>query len=668
MKSATPIWISLLALLSFALNLKSQTLVPIYDIQGDGMDSPYEDSSVATYGIVTDTFNGLRGFFLQDPMGDGNIRTSDGIFVYEGSAPSVVPSDSVYVTGEVDEFFGFTELVNVNVSILGSSPIPAPTDLMLPSDTFPLHHERMEGMLVRLPGTHAVTDNYNLGRFGEVSLVKGEPLMIPTDSLDPNDSPPSGTSWMGFSNVVEVRNKILSLPNQYVILDDGVSGSNPSPIPFVDPVDSTLRIGTTVDNLVGCLGYSFSEYRFYRNADPGFNYAARPAVPTKPNTPQSARIVAFNIENYFTTLGSRGAGNTNEFKRQTDKLVAALKEMDADVFALMEFENNGSEAADSLVAALNRAIPNSADHYTHILSQNPDTSRVIQVGFLYKPSRITPLASPEDDTASIWETEPLAQRFEFSPSGYRFGLVAVHYSYKGCSGATGGNQDQDDGQGCFNQLRIRQSQRLHQWFQELDGSVSDGWIALGDFNAYTQEDPMDMLRDSGILVVDAMGHSYAFDGQLGSLDHAVVTSAGLLSLIQQAAIWDINATEPRVVDYTTGSKGQDLYQPNPFRSSDHNPLIMDVDMTLTGISSVSNVPARLRVMPNPTHGPFNVKWEGDAPHLLELVDMEGDAIITIEGGDLRGNSQNFNDLPAGMYFVRCSWEDGHVETVKVVVL
>ena len=58
---------------------------PIYDFQGDGDESPLHDFPqiiVTTEGIVTvdkQTSGELSGFFIQDPRGDGDPATSDGI-------------------------------------------------------------------------------------------------------------------------------------------------------------------------------------------------------------------------------------------------------------------------------------------------------------------------------------------------------------------------------------------------------------------------------------------------------------------------------------------------------------------------------------------------------------------------------------------------------------
>ena len=77
---------------------------PIYAIQGSGATSPFEGTVQTTGGVVTVILS--NGFFMQDPVGDGEPATSDGIFVFTGSsaARTLTPGDEVIVTGTVSEF------------------------------------------------------------------------------------------------------------------------------------------------------------------------------------------------------------------------------------------------------------------------------------------------------------------------------------------------------------------------------------------------------------------------------------------------------------------------------------------------------------------------------------------------------------------------------------
>jgi hypothetical protein len=81
------------------------TLVQIAEIQGAAHISPLRGQFVTTMGIVTGTTS--NGFWIQDETPDGDVNTSDGVFVFTGSRPaaSIVVGKEVQVSGTVDEFF-----------------------------------------------------------------------------------------------------------------------------------------------------------------------------------------------------------------------------------------------------------------------------------------------------------------------------------------------------------------------------------------------------------------------------------------------------------------------------------------------------------------------------------------------------------------------------------
>src|SRR5690606_12475397 len=89
----------------------TQTLTPIYQLQGDGLKSPVipdgQYTSPEAYyvrGVVTAKATSLyKGFFIQDPQGDANPDTSDGIFVYTGGkvAADVQPGMTVCLKARV---------------------------------------------------------------------------------------------------------------------------------------------------------------------------------------------------------------------------------------------------------------------------------------------------------------------------------------------------------------------------------------------------------------------------------------------------------------------------------------------------------------------------------------------------------------------------------------
>jgi len=112
-------------------------MLEIWEIQGDGLASPYDGQLVTSDDNVV-TCLGTDGFFLQTPTTrtDGDVNTSDGVFVYMGSAPTVAVGDQVDVVGRVNEFFGFTEITDIaEVVVDGVEAVPAPVifDATVPS-------------------------------------------------------------------------------------------------------------------------------------------------------------------------------------------------------------------------------------------------------------------------------------------------------------------------------------------------------------------------------------------------------------------------------------------------------------------------------------------------------------------------------------------------------
>ena len=93
----------------------------IWEIQGAGHVSPHLGARLRTSGIVTAVTN--NGFYLQDPAGDGDDRTSDGIFVYTRKKPGVAAGEGVSVSGKVGEYVpGGARTNNLSITQIGGSP------------------------------------------------------------------------------------------------------------------------------------------------------------------------------------------------------------------------------------------------------------------------------------------------------------------------------------------------------------------------------------------------------------------------------------------------------------------------------------------------------------------------------------------------------------------
>ncbi len=155
------------------------------------------------------------------------------------------------------------------------------------------------------------------------------------------------------------------------------------------------------------------------------------------------------------------------------------------------------------------------------------------------------------------------------------------------------NYDQGNGQGFWNKVREDAAFELQQWIENdynVEGGGAGNYVLLGDLNAYAEEDPVDALDDTGGLVdlidsFDANGattngqdtaYSFVFDGQQGSLDHALGND-GFASLVTGLTEWHINADEPDLINYDTDFNNPAFYNPGVFGASDHDPLILGID-------------------------------------------------------------------------------------------
>ena len=569
----------------------SGSITPVFAIQGSGTASPLSATTVTTQGLVTADFQGttqLKGFYIQDTTGDGNSATSDGIFILNSSF-DVQVGDYVRLTGLVDEAFTLTQIKNVSsLTILSSgNALIAPTNINLPLTAI-ADLEQNEGMLVKFPQSLTVTETFTLGRFGEVSLAADGRVFNPTNFIDPNDNPASGTTSTGTSNVTAVTAQQDLNNRRRILLDDASTVQNPAVIPYLNPADSTLRSGSTLANLTGVLDYAFSKYRLQPTVAPAFNYAARPVVPTVGAA--NVKIASFNVLNYFNGDGAgggfptaRGANTLVEFNRQRTKIINAIKQLNADVVGLIEIENDGdgaNSAIADLVNGLNAATASGT--YAYILDAagangNPGTDAIKQA-IIYKPGAVTPVGLAKTDIDAAHNRPPVAQTFTLNSNGEIFTAIVTHFKSKSATNASGANLDQGDGQGAYNASRKLQSTAFLNFITAIQTSSADeDVIAVGDYNAYEQEDPMDILIGGGLVNILPNTYSYVFDGQSGSLDHAL-TTASLSSKISGANKWHINADEPIAIDYNQEFNPASAYSPHAFRSSDHDPLLIGLNL------------------------------------------------------------------------------------------
>ncbi|MFN7564450.1 MAG: ExeM/NucH family extracellular endonuclease [Prosthecobacter sp.] len=559
----------------------------IHDIQSNVVTSPMAGAAVTIEAVVTGDFQGanaLGGFYVQESAADqdSDPGTSEGIFVSDDGSYDVSTGDVVRVTGTVAEVGAVTTIINPTFIVkTGTASLPAPVSLTMPPGTAS-GFERHEGMLVQFVQTLAVTDNRQLGSAGQLVLSSSGVIESPTESLDPNDSPASGTSSSGTSNVAAISAQESLNSRRQLVLDDGSLTSNPNPMPYLN-AQQTRRRGDTTGSVTGFFSYSNGVNKIQPAAPVTFA-DANPRPATAPAVGGRLKIAGMNCLNYFTTLGSRGAALAGEFTRQQQKLVAEIIGLDADVVGLMEIENNGTVALDNLLTALNNALGGTV--YARVPEPVGTGGDLIRVAMIYKTSSVRPDATSHTDGDAVWNRWPLAVVFTEISTDARFIACVNHFKSKTSTGATGADVDQNDGQGAFNDRRKQQASRLVSFLASLRSSTGvDAALAFGDLNSNSQEDPIDMLRAAGYTDLQALhdpgSYSYVFDGAQSHLDHAFATSS-LSSQVTGAASWHINADEPVVLDYTQIGKTaaqQALYSANAFRAADHDPVLVGLTLT-----------------------------------------------------------------------------------------
>ena len=622
---------------------------PICTIQGNGASSPLNGQSVTTTGIITAIFSGtgtVQGFFIEDPTCDGDPATSNGLFVYNPNTTGLAAGQRVSVSGAVTEYQGLTELTSVtNIAVIASGSA-APTGINLPMLNS-AQWERYEGMLLSFPQTLSVTGNETWAQYGELVLAP-QRLCTPTDTVDPNDSPASGTSSTGSSNAAAVAANADQNSRSTILLDDGRTSTYPDPPPLIGP-QGTVRCGSTVTSLSGVLMYSYNSYRLQPVGAVPLQHATRPSAPSVGG---QLRIASLNVRNYFSTLGDNGASNASELLRQRTKLVAALQGLNADALVLCELENNDPASAD-LLAGLNAAV---GGGYAQIDHDAPGafTRSVI----FYRVQSLTPVTSTWALNTSTFERAQITQGFSANATGKRFLLSMVHLRSKLCNNATGTNLDQGDGQGCYNARRRSQVQELiTHWAGIRSTAWIPGQLIMGDFNAYDQEDPVDRMRAAGLvdLVTGVPAPwTYQYANAFGSIDHAFATTA-MADAITGAAVWGINSDEPPNLDYRDANTA--LYQPNAFRSSDHDPVVVGIDVNAipVGVAEAQEQP--------PIRFAYDgsrrlAQWQGEQPIRVGLMDALGRSVADL--GRAAQLEFDLDGMPVGAYFWRCVLEGEEV--------
>lgn len=556
-------------------------VVTIMEVQGSGQFSPFDGQTIETSGVVTlFTANGAN-FWLQDPSGDGDTGTSDGIFVAGGGFPDVgsrpAVGDFIRIIASVQEQqFGnalpLTRLRSVAlIEVLSSGnvlPTPVPlTDLpdVAISDGIAFW-EPLEGMLVSVTDAKVVAAT---SRFGEFAM------------LTPADAVP-GAGYFPQSKQILVGD-----------LGGGSVDYNPERI-LVD--DSSLsdaiivRPGDEVTYLTGAVDYTFGNYKL-QPADFSLETHKLPNLPaSKRSGPKGDfTITTYNVENLFDLLdepgkddiGTGGASNAAELDVQLTKLALAIQiELELpEIIVVQEVENQ------AILQVLGDRVNTAAGTSYTATSFETSDGRGIEVGFLWDAARVSllnafQLSGPAVEAAFGPSSpspgrEPLVGVFDVD--GQQITIIGNHFKSKGGDDPLFGVNDPP--------IRITEVQRKAQASAVrafvntlLDADPEALVMVTGDLNDFPfsepgegPDNPVAILQGGAgevplfrmmTLEKDAEAFTFVFDGNSQILDHMLVSPA-LFEMAVAADVLHFNAGFPNALDGDAST---------PLRASDHDAL------------------------------------------------------------------------------------------------
>lgn len=254
---------------------------------------------------------------------------------------------------------------------------------------------------------------------------------------------------------------------------------------------------------------------------------------------------------------------------------------------------------NSAIAYLTQAL---GTDWKYVIPENQDRlgTDVIAVAIIYNSKRVKPVNKPVVLDLGDKNRTTIAQTFQPISGKQMFTIIPNHLKSKGCTGVDTQTTDADqkDGQGCWNPTRVKAVEQLVQWMAKNPTQVEKpNILLLGDMNSYAKEDPIQVFEKANykVLLNDKVvgqgeqAYSYVFGvasnaegyGGAGNLDHAIA-DANLYSKVKKAFAWHINADEPTVLDYNeeykTDAQKALFFSEDAYRSSDHDPVIVDLDL------------------------------------------------------------------------------------------
>ncbi|WP_414624908.1 choice-of-anchor I domain-containing protein [Calothrix sp. CCY 0018] len=588
-------------------NNNGASAVKIYEIQGAAHKSPLVGESVTTTGIVTAVDS--NGFYLQDATGDNNNATSDAIFVFTSSAPSVIIGDDVEVSGTVSEFFpGGADTGNLSTTQISSSNVTVNSSgNSLPAAT-------IIGTGGRIPPTENIDDDA-FGSFdadtdgidffesleGMRVTAKDAVAVAPTNSFGEiftvvdNGENATGISERGTLNISPDDFN----PERVQINEDSdiLPGFD---IPEVD-------VGAKLGDVTGVVGYGFGNFEIYPTQE--FTVTPSTIAAETTNLMGSAdklTVASYNVLNLDPKVEDVSKVNRNDtdeidddegngrFTKIASQIVNNLKT--PDIIGLQEIQDNtGAEINDGVTSAsetlqkLVDAIATAGGPtYSFIdntfIGENTSGGQPggnIRTAFLYNPERVGVVEGSVEtieDNGFNGSRLPLVAKFSFN--GEEVTVVNNHFSSKGGSAPILGvkqpfeaRQEDVNVNGSLDE-RQAQAEAVKGYVDEILAENNNAnVVVLGDLNEFEFVSPVETLAESLTNLTETLPenerYSFNFQGNSQSLDHILVSDN-----LEDNAEFDIVHVNSEFAD--TDEK-----------ASDHDPLVASLSFSKESMNKIN---------------------------------------------------------------------------------
>ncbi|MFS0737782.1 Ig-like domain-containing protein [Sphingomonas sp. 1P06PA] len=554
-------------------------ITAIYTIQGEGHASAFAGTVVNTRGVVTavDT----NGFYIQDAVGDGNVNTSDAVFVFTSTAPTVTVGQLVKVTGTVTEFvaatnaLSLTEITSPTAIVVEGTGTVASTligtggrvlpdanfgddeDVYDPSTQAADFYESLEGMLVTIDAPLVVA---NPNSFGEAYVVAS-----------------GGAQASGVNDRGGITISAGDYNPERIQIDDdsGIfAGYNPA----------TISQGDTLSSVTGIVNYAFSAYEVIvtQAVTVANDITLDREVTDLVGDADTVTIATLNVENLG---GDEITPGFDRFEQFAQDIIVNLRT--PDIIGVQEIQDadgagsggnlSGQITAQALIDAI---IAAGGPTYAYVEvapatanSTGGEPNGNIRNGYFYNVDRVGLVAdSVQLVPGAVYNGTRSPLRADFTFNGETLSLYNNHFTSRlGSEALQGDNQPAANaGDGA----RLAQAQTLKAYIDnQLATDPALNVFVLGDLNSFYFEAPSQALEAGGVLtnlyalLPTEERYSAIFEGNSQGLDN-ILASSDLLSSIQLDAV-HIN-----------------VEQATPF--TDHDPLIAAITFASTTVGGAGD--------------------------------------------------------------------------------